>query len=591
MSMTFGEFEVSPASLKKLLAAPQIGRRYVLLDSVRDAAFLTPSSPIPDGQGGTISDMGLGVVDNGLFVYTSKFKPGSPTTPRPYPLKFFWIGSPAGTNDKNDVFAIFVADVNSDAFYPGAPAAVWLLNPRLVLSVPQAKHDIINWFDANYPYTVTPASGGVGQETPNRQSNTTYGTLSLGGSPGNISAMDSLDGQFWPVYDYVDNSILLYFSIKTPNCNTLSVYCYKISDSEIGSALSSTQFLGGVYNSTLGNDYSALISSHRFSIISPDSLVTTPRIAGTQSAVIAYAFGTFDTVSADHARWLKFSILQDIHGSPLNWNTQTLTSNRIGVDVSGAYNPDKLGSLFSIPQGNQVSSTYALLYNATSDRDARRGSNGVVINAMQIRIAFFHTGTGTCGFGDDIAFSQDTGIIGYCRPQFSTFPDGLPKIIYNNFAFDQSLQTAYQYVDPLIMKPSSQRKLCISFDPFPRLISICTFGKKKMSVKLILGDEGWNSNQVSQTDPAKCVLLQISPLHGGFSYSTPYYFLNNWDEGTLIQGTQETPYSIFGNAQLNYSQIVCSFEIRDPPPYLGLNVATTLSTQLPNIFGVINLED
>jgi hypothetical protein len=68
--MTFGEFEVSPASLRKLLTTPVAGRRYILLDSVRDANFLNVSST--DSLGNTIADMGLGIVDNGLFVYTTK---------------------------------------------------------------------------------------------------------------------------------------------------------------------------------------------------------------------------------------------------------------------------------------------------------------------------------------------------------------------------------------------------------------------------------------------------------------------------------------------------------------------------------------
>jgi hypothetical protein len=61
-----------------------------------------------------------------------------------------------------------------------------------------------------------------------------------------FSTGSSIDGQFWPIYDYVDNSILLYFSIKTPNPNTQSIYCYKTTDTEIRSPLTSSQFLGGL---------------------------------------------------------------------------------------------------------------------------------------------------------------------------------------------------------------------------------------------------------------------------------------------------------------------------------------------------------
>ncbi|MGI0068233.1 MAG: hypothetical protein ACREB9_07490, partial [Thermoplasmata archaeon] len=116
------------------------GARFVLLDPVRDAAFL--SSQSIKNPSAPVNDAGLGVVDNGLFVYTSAYTPGT-TTKRPYPIKFFWIGSPAGTTDANDAFSIYMADVLQNAYYAGAPAVVWLVNPRLVLSVGQAKSDII----------------------------------------------------------------------------------------------------------------------------------------------------------------------------------------------------------------------------------------------------------------------------------------------------------------------------------------------------------------------------------------------------------------------------------------------------------------
>ncbi len=345
-------------------AVAPVGGRFILLDPVRDADFL--NKPTTDALGNTIPDMGLGVVDNGVFVYTSQTLNGAT---RPYPVKFFWLGSPAGTNDANDNFSIFMADVDESAFKPGAPASEWLLNPRLVLSTLQAGKDIINWFDANYPYTSVPPSGGVGQETPNGQSNSTYGTLSTGGSPGNVSRMASLstgssiDGQFWPVYDYVDNSIILYFSIKTPNPNTQSIYCYKTTDTEIRSPLTSSQFLGGVgYIQALYNG--PITSSHRFSIISPDPLVTTPRVAGQQSAVIFYAYGAFDASTPDHGRWIQASVISDIHTNPVNWNgkiTLSAATHGGGVDLSGQYNPDKMGSIFVVPQGNTTSACYACL--------------------------------------------------------------------------------------------------------------------------------------------------------------------------------------------------------------------------------------
>jgi hypothetical protein len=68
-----------------------------------------------------------------------------------------------------------MADVSQSPLYQGVPAKTWLLNPRLVLSLPQANNDIVNSFDSNYPYAIPP-SNGVGQETPAGQSNSQYGT-------------------------------------------------------------------------------------------------------------------------------------------------------------------------------------------------------------------------------------------------------------------------------------------------------------------------------------------------------------------------------------------------------------------------------
>ena len=99
-------------------AVAPVGGRFILLDPVRDANFL--NKPTTDALGNTIPDMGLGVVDNGIFVYTSQTLNGAP---RPYPIKFFWLGSPAGTNDANDNFSIFMADVDESAFKPGAQAS------------------------------------------------------------------------------------------------------------------------------------------------------------------------------------------------------------------------------------------------------------------------------------------------------------------------------------------------------------------------------------------------------------------------------------------------------------------------------------
>jgi len=576
-------------------AVAPVGGRFILLDPVRDANFL--NKPTTDALGNTIPDMGLGVVDNGVFVYTSQTLNGAT---RPYPVKFFWLGSPAGTNDANDNFSIFMADVDESAFKPGAQASEWLLNPRLVLSTLQAGKDIINWFDANYPYTSVPPSGGVGQETPNGQSNSTYGTLTTGGSPGNVSRMasfstgSSIDGQFWPVYDYVDNSIILYFSIKTPNINTQSIYCYKTTDTEIRSPLTSSQFLGGVgYLQALYNG--PITSSHRFSIISPDPLVTTPRVAGQQSAVFFYAFGAFDASTPDHARWIQASVISDIHTNPVNWSgkiTLSASEHGGGTDVSGQYYPDKLGSIFVVPQGNTTSACYACLYNATTDRDIRNGSNDLVINAMQVRICYFHPAANVVAFGSDpISFASGVGTIGHCRPQFTTYPDGVPKIIYNDFAFDQSLKTVMEYIDPQVLRPENHKKIYIVEDNFPNPLFFSTFGRKKLFARLYLAFEPtWSP----QNDPQYAVVVQISEIDGNYDVDAMTAglgsFLDANDVGTLVLGTQQPTVTLTGGnvgRMFSYKQV--EFSAEDLPAYVGILIRAQ-STSNVGPYGVIVLE-
>jgi len=578
-------------------AVAPVGGRFILLDPVRDADFL--NKPTTDALGNTIPDMGLGVVDNGVFVYTSQTLSGAT---RPYPVKFFWIGSPAGTNDANDNFSIFMADVDESAFRPGAQASEWLLNPRLVLSTLQAGKDIINWFDANYPYTSVPASGGVGQETPNGQSNTTYGTLSTGGSPGNVSRMASLssgssiDGQFWPVYDYVDNSILLYFSIKTPNANTKAIYCYKATNAEIPTPLTTSQFQGGVYLTQFNSVGATTLSSHGFSIISPDSLVTTARVSGKQSAVFFYGYGAFDTTTPDHVRFLQAGVISDIHTAPLNWQGNLTTyaqGSGGGVDISGQYNPDKLGSIFVVPQGNTTSACYACLYNATTDRDIRNGSNAVVLSAMQVRIAYYHPAANVLAFGSDpISFASGVGTIGHCRPQFTTYPDGIPKIIYNDFAFDQSLKTAMEYIDPQILRPEHHKKIYISEDGFPNPVFFSTFGRKKLFARLYFGAFGSTAippTNNPQNDPQYASVFQLAEYDGNYD-STGSYYLDVYDVGTLVLGTQEPTSSLAGSVPptpISLKQI--EFSAEDLPAYMGI-LMKAQSTNGISPYGVIVLE-
>jgi hypothetical protein len=601
MSFVLGEVGLSPSTTSKIVnsvkaLAARVGMRYVLVDSVRDAAFL--NSKTTDALGNTIPDMGLGVVDNALFFYTSKFTPGSPTVPRPYPVKFFWIGSPAGTNDTNDAFSIFVADVNQDAFYPGAPASAWLVNPRLVLSVQQAKNDVITWFDGPNGYPPG-ASNGIGNSNTSTSSNSTYGSIPPSGGSGqpdvgNVSGMNSIDGQFWPLYDYIDNSIILYFSIKTPNGNSLSIYCYKISDSEISSPLTSAEFQGGVYGPFV-------YSSHRFSIISPDPLVTDARVKGQQSAVFAYVYGTLSGSTPDHSRYFVSGFLQDVHGSPINWNSnQKYGYNPAqaypqpgGVHAAGLYSVDKLGAITPMAQGYHGAASYAILYNATTDRDQRSTGDGVVIDAMQIRVAYFHIDPVTnVAFGDAIKQASETETIGHCRPQFTSLPDGLPKIVYADFNFDQSLRLSYEYVDETKLRPENQNALVISNDVMPNPLIIPSYGKKR--ARVVIGTQVSGSVLPPTNQPSSLIpVIQVSEIHGNVDASWGLQGHVYYDDGNLILLNQESIHSFLYNGISNFdtntANRIGSFILEDLPAYtrllvIGPNLNTT------SMFEVIELE-
>jgi hypothetical protein len=465
------------------------GARFALFDPVRDAGFLasnTINNPVSP-----VHDAGLGVVDNGLFVYTSAYMPGT-TTKRPYPIKFFWLGSPAGTTDSNDAFSIYMADVNPAGFYPGAAANAWLVNPRLVLHVTQAGADIINWFDAHYPGGAT---GGVG--STGTGSNTTYGTLNGNNSvPGNISRMASpaagasIDGQFWPIYDQVDNSMILYFSVKTTNQNTLSIYAYKTAANEgmelQQSPLGSSQFLGGLYAASWSNQFPSVLSSHRFSILSPDPNVAFPRVTGQQTAVVVHSWGGFGSLGPDHGVNMAGGLVTDIHGTPLAPGASS-SPQSLSPDVAGSYPVDKFGSIQTCPSVDGVQAGYSVIYNSPSDRDARGYANGapVVLSAMQLRIAYFNlVVSGAFTFGRDPLYtSYDVNAQGACRPQFTSLPDGVPKLLYANFSFDQNLTLGYTYVPGDLLSPARQSSLYYS--EAVGSFQVYLYGKRNMRVSLM----------------------------------------------------------------------------------------------------------
>jgi hypothetical protein len=504
-----------------------IGTRFVMLDSIRDSAFL--------GQGSG-NDYGLGITDNPLFFFTSYYVPGNPTQPRLYPIKLFWIGSPAGTNDKTDTFNIYVADVVPENFYPGAPpntggpSSSWLVNPRLVLSATQAKSDIINWFDANYPGG---ASGGVGNG--NSGSNTTYGTLAGGNSAvGNVSGMDSLDGQFWPIYDYVDNSVLLYFSIKTPNCNTLSIYCYKTTDTEFTSPLGSSQFLGGLYApgwTTVFPRFTQnayLLSSHRFSILSPDPLTVIPRAAGTQNAVFLYSYGVIDGSTPDHGRVVAGSIVYDIHTNPLSPGI-SLTRGTTGTPIVSSqvgehfYTPDKLGSIVAANSVDSSTPGYVCVYNSPLEIDRRHTSSippgTIILSEMALRLLYYNPASGVSFGADALRVTQTPQVLGTCRAQFTDLPDGKTKLIYANFSWDQYLNLGYEYFEPEALSPRRQSKIRLAatgaITSVPS-ITCYTYSKKRMQVRIITRAN--SSNLSSIVNAIQITGAALDDPNNGFAF-------------------------------------------------------------------------
>ena len=566
-----------------------IGTRFTLLDSIRDTSFLgTPGSPT--------TDFGLGITDNPLFFFTTYYEPTSASTPRPYPTKCMWLGSPQGTNDLNDLFGIYVADVVPENFAPGVtpntggPSTSWLVNPRLLLSPLQAGTDIVNWFDANYPGG---ASGGVG--SGNSGSNTTYGTLAGGTSaPGNVSRMinaaaASLDGQFWPIYDYVDNSVLLYFSVKTGNCNTLSIYCYKIADSEFGTPATSSEFLGGLLVSgwtNIGKTHDAnLLSSHRFSILSPDPLAVQPRLKGTQNAVFMYSYGTIDGVTADHGRVVVGSIVSDIHTNPLNPRIVKQQQSTVNALIGETYyTPDKLGSIFAANAVDAPTPGYVCIYNTPMQIDRRYAgmtvppgysSSGVYISSMQLRVMYYNPESGI-GFGSEpLRITQSPSVLGTCRPQFTDLPDGKTKIIYANFSWDQYLNLAYEYLRTDALSPARHKKIRLQPAAIGN-VTCYTYGKRKMLVRATIRGKNKLNNLSAHQNILQIVGAANADTSNGAPFGMPPYIGSKYVHVTRTLGVSP-------QSSGNYS--VTEFTIEDLDAYtfinqLGIGTAVDLSLYL-----------
>ncbi len=217
---------------------------HVLLDPIRDSAYLqslvNPTSTAPDA--------GVGVIDNPFFFEAGHYSGGissstgtsssTVATASGRRLFFCWFGSPAGTTNESPKFSLFCAKVNEEAFDLDKPAPYWLDQPFLLLSYDQLSRDIINWFDNVMNANGISASGGVASVSSLAYvSGYGYvdGTVNMAGTP-------QLK-QVHFVYDPLDNTVLMYLSMVTPNWNfnqkTIYIYKFPVSLLEQGKSINS----------------------------------------------------------------------------------------------------------------------------------------------------------------------------------------------------------------------------------------------------------------------------------------------------------------------------------------------------------------
>lgn len=208
---------------------------YILLDPIRDYSYLT-SLQNPTEY---IKDAGVGIVDNVFFLQAGHFKGGLLSAP-PVDLNgrtfLCWFGS---STYHESTFSLFCAKVLKE-YKPGMRASEWLDRPFLVVSYKQISADVINWFNQNYPTGTS--SSGVGNPVTSSTSgavstynnlyyvcNSAYGCVSSGPPPGNVNGNPTLK-QVHFMHDPLDDTVLIYFSITTPNWNpnTKAIYVYKI---------------------------------------------------------------------------------------------------------------------------------------------------------------------------------------------------------------------------------------------------------------------------------------------------------------------------------------------------------------------------
>jgi hypothetical protein len=160
-----------------------------------------------------------------------------------------WFGSPAGTTDNNPKYSIFYAKVHPDQYKPGAPASQWLDPPVLLVSYDQISRDVINWADNVFTAAgYTPSSPGViNVPTSGNPYIPNYGYVNYYGAPSTVTL--NFTGtpklvQLHMIYDMLDDTVLMYFSIMVPNWNpaTKAQYVYKFPVSLLKSQQSINQY-------------------------------------------------------------------------------------------------------------------------------------------------------------------------------------------------------------------------------------------------------------------------------------------------------------------------------------------------------------
>lgn len=235
---------IKPELVSKYEEAPDV---IVLLSPVRDQSYLksliNPVSTAPDG--------GVGGIDNVFFFEPGYYPGGINSTSAPVrEVYLVWFGTPEGTNPNNPQYSIFYARAHLDKYRPGAPASEWLDPPVLLISWDQISRDIINWFDN----VMTNAGIGVsspGVSNPIGISSISYingyGGIIWSGMPStitiNVTGTITLQ-QCHFVYDPIDDTILMYFSVMFPNWNpaTKTQYVYKFPRSLLTNKQSINQY-------------------------------------------------------------------------------------------------------------------------------------------------------------------------------------------------------------------------------------------------------------------------------------------------------------------------------------------------------------